>query len=105
MSSSTSSGCTVTSCGRERLRHPSVRGNHTSIHPSAQKYGILGSSSMIMTGAPTTSKDSGLANNPSVVRSGHLDSVLALGVRGGECLQGLAGLIEAIGVLDGHPED
>jgi len=30
---------------------------------------------------------------------------LALGVRSGERLQCLPGLIETIGVLDGHPED
>jgi hypothetical protein len=46
--------------------------------------GVLGSSSMILPGAPTTSKGPGLANNLSVVRSGYPDGVLALGVCGGE---------------------
>ena len=59
---------------------------------------------MIMTGAPTTSKSPGRTNNLGAMRSGYLDGVLALGVRGAEHTQGLPGLIEAIGVLDGHSE-
>ncbi len=52
------------------------------IHGTSEKYGILRSSSMIMTGSPTTSKDSGQANSLSVVRSGYMNSELALGVCG-----------------------
>jgi hypothetical protein len=44
--------------------------------------GVLGSSSIIMAGAPTTSKGSGLLNNLSVMRSGHLNGPLALGMLG-----------------------
>ena len=59
---------------------------------------------MIMTGAPAIGTGSGRANNPSVMRSGDLNSELALGVCGAECPQALPGLIETIGVLDGHSE-
>jgi hypothetical protein len=34
--------------------------------------GVLGSSSMIMTGAPAIGTGTGRANNPSVMRSGYL---------------------------------
>ena len=45
-------------------------------------YGVLRSSSIIMAGAPTTSKGCGLLNNLSVMRSGYLNGPLALGMLG-----------------------
>jgi hypothetical protein len=47
-------------------------------------YGVLRSSSMILPGAPRTSKGPALANNLSELRSGYPDGVLALSVCGGE---------------------
>jgi hypothetical protein len=44
--------------------------------------GVLRSSSIIMAGAPTTSKGSGLLNNLSVMHSRHLNGPLALGMLG-----------------------
>jgi hypothetical protein len=45
-------------------------------------YGVLRSSSIIMAGAPTTSKGCGLLNNLSVMHSGYLNGPLALGMLG-----------------------
>src|SRR5215204_3972812 len=41
---------------------------------------------------------------PLALALGHLDGELALGVFGAERSQGIPGLIEAVGVLDGHSE-
>src|SRR5215210_7444350 len=45
-------------------------------------YGVLRTPFMITIGAPTTSKGSARANEPSVMRSGYLNGPLALGMLG-----------------------
>ena len=51
---------------------------------------------------PTTSQ--GPANNPSRLRSGYPDGVLALGVCGTESLERFACLVELVDLLDRYPE-
>jgi hypothetical protein len=57
--------------GRHRLEAYSPKSVEVGSY-ELRHNGVLGSSSMIMTGAPAIGTGTGRANNPSVMRSGYL---------------------------------